>query len=267
MKYYIVILVCVVGLVIAPYSAVAEEAQPVEISAEKDLQWDRKNHRYLAHGDVEVVQGDVTLYADEMRAYYNADAGTSNLTNIEMIGNVRVVSKPYTAHGDDGVYDVAGGRAKLTGDNLRIVSPDQTITARDSLEYNSTTQEFFAYGRAHAVRGTYTLDADVLTALFDNAPSQEGEEKQSLKVLRARGNVVVSAPEEKIYGDRAVYDVKTELATMTGNVRIVQGPNVLRGSKAQMDMKIGVSQLMADPKKSSGDGRVRGVFYPASKKK
>lgn len=255
----------------APQGVYAQEntgEEPVEISAEKALEWDRKNHRYVARGDVEVKQGGITLYADEMTAHYDAEQGTTNLSRIDMEGNVKIVSPPYTAYGAQGTYDILTGRATLTGEGLKIVTPDEVITAKDSLEYNRLTQEFFANGQAQAVRGVYTLDADILTAKFHAVKTAEGETEQTqkLRTLHATGNVVVTAPEEKIYSDYAVYDVASDLATMTGNVRIEQGKNVLHGTKAQMDTKIGVSQLLADPKDRSDNGRVRGVFYPSEKK-
>lgn len=62
---------------------------------------------------------------------------------------------------------------------------------------------------------------------------------------------------------------------LTGHVRILQGDSWLEGSRANVDMATGVSQLFADPTAATkapdgtvtpaSDGRVKGIFYPKSK--
>lgn len=238
--------------------------QPLTISAERALEWDRNNSRYIARGAVEVRQGDTAVFADLMYAYYGAGAagGMGNITRIEMEGNIRVESPPYTAYGTTGVYDVTGGKATLIGDNLKIVTPGETITAKNMLEYDREAQTFTASGDARVVRGAHVLNAENLTALFGKAKGSE--DRLALKEVRARGNVVLSTPREKIRGKAAVYSAASDIAVMTGGISIEQGQNVLHGDKAQMDMKTGVSQLIAGGE--SGGGRVHGVFYPSTDK-
>lgn len=48
---------------------------------------------------------------------------------------------------------------------------------------------------------------------------------------------------------------------LTGKVRILQDKNWLEGTRAEVDMNTGISQLFAEGS-STGDGRVKGVFYP-----
>lgn len=250
----------------APPEAAAQDGgqQPLTISAERALEWDRNNSRYIARGAVEVRQGDTAVFADLMYAYYGAGAagGMGNITRIEMEGNIRVESPPYTAYGTTGVYDVTGGKATLIGDNLKIVTPGETITAKNMLEYDREAQTFTASGDARVVRGVHVLDAENLTALFGKAKGSE--DRLALKEVRARGNVVLSTPREKIRGKAAVYSAASDIAVMTGGISIEQGQNVLHGDKAQMDMKTGVSQLIAGG--GAGDGRVHGVFYPSTDK-
>jgi len=243
----------------------ADGQQPLTISAEHTLEWDRSNSRYIARGAVEVRQGDTAVFADMMYAYYGAGAagGMGNISRIEMEGNVRVESPPYTAYGMNGVYDVVGGKATLIGDNLKIVTPGEIITAQNMLEYDREAQTFTASGGARITRGEHVLDAENLTALFGKAKTNA--DKLALKEVRARGNVVLSTPREKIRGKVAIYSAASDIAVMTGGISIEQGQNVLHGDKAQMDMKTGVSQLIAGDGKAGG--RVSGVFYPSSDKK
>ncbi|TVQ83798.1 MAG: hypothetical protein EA357_05075 [Micavibrio sp.] len=261
---FLAVFLCAVFALSSPLSAFAEEGggdarQPVEISAEQALEWDRAGSRYIARGNVEVRQGGTAIYADVMYAYYGGEGGATSISRIEMQGNVRVAAAPYTAYGEEGVYEIASGTARLTGEGLRIVTPDETITARDVLQYTRDAQKFEAVGAARVVRGTHVLEADRLTAEFKDAAGGG----LTLDRLRADGNVVLSTEREKIRGQKAVYNAATETAVMTGDVRIEQGHNVLRGEEAHMDMKTGISQLVAVPETRGGDGRVRGIFYPA----
>ena len=47
----------------------------------------------------------------------------------------------------------------------------------------------------------------------------------------ARGDVTVVSKDQNATGDLGVYDVKTKTITLTGNVVVSQGKNVLRGER------------------------------------
>jgi lipopolysaccharide export system protein LptA len=86
-------------------------------------------------------------------------------------------------------------------------------------------------------------------------PGPGGEQK--IKRLEARGSVVVTQKEQTATGDLGIFDMKTNTVTLTGNVVMTQGQNVLRGEKLVVDLASGVSRVEAG---KGGHGRVQGLF-------
>ncbi len=89
-RWLLAISAAVLGLVMLPAASVAAKsaspapaqtlgldtgagggkAQPVAISADNGIEWRQADQVYIARGNVKAVRGNVTVYADEMRAYY-----------------------------------------------------------------------------------------------------------------------------------------------------------------------------------------------------
>ena len=90
-------------------------------------------------------------------------------------------------------------------------------------------------------------------------PGPGGE--QRIKRLEARGGVVVTQKEQTATGELGVFDMETNTVTLTGNVVMTQGKNVLRGDKLVVDLTSGVSRVESG---KNGQGRVQGLFLPGS---
>lgn len=86
-------------------------------------------------------------------------------------------------------------------------------------------------------------------------PGPGGEQK--IKRLEAHGNVVVIQKDQTATGDLGIFDMKTNTVTMTNNVVMTQGQNVLRGGKLIVDLTTGVSRV-----ETGNSGRVQGLFIP-----
>lgn len=85
--------------------------------------------------------------------------------------------------------------------------------------------------------------------------------QQKIKRLEARGGVVVTQKEQTATGDLGLFDMQTNTVTLTGNVVMTQGHNVLRGDRLVVDLTSGVSRVELS---KSGQGRVQGLFLPGS---
>jgi lipopolysaccharide export system protein LptA len=85
---------------------------------------------------------------------------------------------------------------------------------------------------------------------------------QRIRRIEATGGVIVTNKDQKATGDLGVFDMRTNLATISGNVVISQGPNVMRAEKLVVDMKTGFSKMEAGTK--YGNKRVQGLFLPSS---
>src|SRR3546814_13288310 len=65
---------------------------------------------------------------------------------LEAVGNVRINSPEGTVYGDKGQYKLDEQVFVMTGDNLRLVSKEDVVTARDSLEYWEGQRKAIARG-------------------------------------------------------------------------------------------------------------------------
>lgn len=80
---------------------------------------------------------------------------------------------------------------------------------------------------------------------------------QQIKRLEAHGGVVVTQKEQTATGDKGIFDMKSNTVTLTGNVVMTQGKNVLRGERLVVNLVTGVSRV-------DGSGRVQMLVQPGS---
>jgi lipopolysaccharide export system protein LptA len=142
------------------------------------------------------------------------------------------------------------------------------ITA-DSMEWLNEKKIAIARGNADAVQGRYTLSAHTLTAHItsnsnDGSIANGSTSNSQISLIEAEGNVLLTTPNEKAWGNTGTYDVRNKTATLVGAVVLTQGETVLHGEKLVMDLNTGHSRLdgMAGPAEPDGDGRVKAIFNP-----
>lgn len=239
--------------------------EPLEVTADGTLEWLRNDKTFIAKQNAMAKQGDASVSAATLTALYRDGQNGSDMEIYQVKADTNVVlrSADSTAYGDNAIYKLDEGLATLTGNDLKLVMPDQTVTARDQFEYWTTDGRFNAIGNAQVVRpkvggGTDTLQGDKISAILKE--NEKGE--QVLDSLEATGNVVIITPAETVTGAYAIYRSGTNKAELTGGVTIKRGPNTLEGQRAVVDMTTNISTIYGEEGKPTG--RVRGVFYPGS---
>jgi len=79
-----------------------------------------------------------------------------------------------------------------------------------------------------------------------------------LQKVEAYGHVTIRTVTDTATGERAVYVPDTGIARLAGGrVRITRGQNQLEGTEAEVNMKTGISRLLA-----GNDGKVQGLMVP-----
>lgn len=227
--------------------------KPIEIHADNGIEWQQDAQAYIARGNAKAQQGNVTVHADQLTAYYEKgkDGGTQ-IWRIDADGNVRITTEEQTAYGKKGVYQVTKGVFVLTG-SPRLVTKTDKITAQQSIEFFEAKSLAVARGNAVATREDKRLRADVLTAYF----VKDKDGKTQVDRVDAYDNVLISTPDEIVRGNRGVYYTKTGIVELQGSVKITRGNNQLNGETAEVNLNTGVSRLL-----SGGTGQVRGIFEP-----
>jgi lipopolysaccharide export system protein LptA len=93
-----------------------------------------------------------------------------------------------------------------------------------------------------------------MTVTNVDVKQDDGSTKSTPDLLDARGHVTITSKGQVITGDASIYHVRSNTMTVTGNVTLVQGKNVIKGQKLDLDMKTNHMQMTG--------GRVQGSFVP-----
>jgi lipopolysaccharide export system protein LptA len=232
---------------------------PLEVSAQKSLEYHQNEHVYLARGKAKAVRGDVTITAEDMAAYERTGANSkSEIYKLTAHQDVIIATTQQQIYGDEGIYDADKRVAVLTGGNLRFVDANETVTARDSLEYWQDKKQAIARGHAVALRDNRRVESDRMVAQFRDQPNGSLE----LAQLTADGNVTITTDTDVARGDKAVYDMSRNIAILSGKVRVTRGASQLNGTTAEVDFKTGISRMTG----TSETNRVQALFVPEANK-
>ena len=287
---------------------------PVEVTSDGGMEWRQNEQTIIAKGNAKAVRGDVTVTADQLIAHYRKKAGAAGSTpavagtatpakadvakaatpgvpddtgnnevyRLEAVGNVHIFTPTDQAFADHAVYDIDQAVLVLTGHDLHIITPQQTMSARDVMEYWS--QKHMAVGRGNAVVTTNDgrrVTADVLVGYTADPNAAPGSPVQKvaatttasvkpgadpmlsggsgkLQRVDAFGHVEVRTQAEIFHADKGVYVPDSGIARLAGNVHLTRGQNQLNGDEAVINLKTGVSTMERHP-----GNRVEGLVVPS----
>ncbi|HZL58749.1 MAG TPA: LptA/OstA family protein [Stellaceae bacterium] len=292
MKFTSVLVTGAIGLALGGFIGAAQAEglggdslasdKPIHITAENGIEWQQSNRVYIARGHATATRGDGSVAGDVLYAYYRparatstngeqkppsgastlmaGTGGSTEIYRIEADGHVRFTDADRIGYGDHAVYDVDQAVLVITGKNLRIETPRETITARDTLEWYDKKQIAVARGDAIATRDDRRIRGDVLTAEAEKPDNQPAK----IRRVDAYGHVFVSTPDQIAQGSQGVYDLETGIATLIGDVKVTKGDNELTGQYAVVDTNNNVSRILAAPPNSrtasGGKQRVEGLL-------
>ena len=215
-------------------------ALPVAIEADQGVEWRQNEQVYIARGNATAKRGETTIRADALYAHYRkTQDNRQEIYKITAQGAVKITTPKETITSDTAEYAVETSIFTLKGRPVKIESGKSTLTAA-LVVYNSKSKVANVTGGAQVVEEKKRVRADRFVAFF----KEEGG-KQSLKRVEALGNVVITTPTEIARGNKGDYDSESQVATLSGNVRLTRGDNQLNGDRAEVNMKTGVSKLLA----------------------
>jgi lipopolysaccharide export system protein LptA len=162
---------------------------------------------------------------------------------------------------DTGTPNAMQGFSKNKGQPINIEA--------EKLEVRDKDKTAVFTGKVVVIQGDTTMRCKTLTVFYVGQPGKDDAAKpvtkgpggeQKIKKLEAHGDVVVTQNDQIATGDAAVFDMDTNVVTMTGKVVVTQGQNVLRGNKLVVDMTTSYSRVESG---NGGNGRVQGLFVPS----
>jgi len=247
------------GAEAAAQPASFSDGGPLEITAQEGIEWQRDQQIYLARGNAVARRGDLTVRAGTLAAHYRRAAdGQERIVRVEAIGDVEIETPGEKIFGDRAVYYVEERVLRITGEDLRLETESELVTARESLEYFERAEGGpLAVARGQAVLQRLDdgdrLEGEVVTARFESgegAPS-----RATLREVEAEGGVRVSGDNVFASGERGLYYAEEQRAILDGDVKVTRGENQLNGARAEVDLRTGVSRLLA-----GGGAPVRGLL-------
>ncbi len=139
--------------------------------------------------------------------------------------------------------------ATFSGD-VRVVQGDTTMRCKTLVVF---------YGEEVGIGG----DKPVVRAKTSSGSTPPNA--QSIRRIEAHGDVTVTSKDQNASGDLGVYDLHDKTITLSGNVVVSQGKNVIHGERVVVDTVTGNARVESAP--GATQGRVRALIIPNSDSK
>jgi lipopolysaccharide transport protein LptA len=176
----------------------------------------------------------------------------------------------FTPKGADGAK-VAKPETPKTGAALQpsLINPADAkkpiyVEAR-SLEVDDKKQLATFRENVSATQGDFNIKSQALEVAYaqpgpgPKTANAGGAPAGDVRNIVARGKVLVTSKEQNASSDKAVFDVKAQTVTLTENVVVTQGKNIIKGDRLVIDVTTGKSTFQMND-----SGRTSAVFEAKS---
>jgi len=133
--------------------------------------------------------------------------------------------------------------------NVQVVQGDTTMKCQ-------TLVVFYGQEVGIAANGAPATDAKPAST----SPMPKGA--QNIRRIEARGGVTVVTKDQNASGDLGIYDLQSKTITLTGNVVVSQGQNVIHGERVVVDTVTGNARVESKESGGTVPGRVRALILP-----
>jgi lipopolysaccharide export system protein LptA len=117
--------------------------------------------------------------------------------------------------------------------NVQVVQGDTTMKCQSLVVF---------YGQEIGIAGA---DKQASTTPVTTSKSTPGmpQGAQNIRRIEARGGVTVITKDQNVKGETGIYDLETKTITLSGNVVVSQGQNVIHGEKVVVDTVTGSAKV------------------------
>jgi lipopolysaccharide export system protein LptA len=167
-------------------------------------------------------------------------------------------------------------------------SRDKPLTIQaTSLEVREKEKVATFSGDVHVLQGDTVMRCKILLVYYEGSASkgagpktvQPGPDGSSqIRRMEAHGNLVITQRDQIVTGDRGDFDTRNNTATLSGNVVVTKGQDVMRGERLVVNLTEGVFKMesgvrpvdMTMPPRErdkSGQGQTQKKLPPPARKK
>jgi lipopolysaccharide export system protein LptA len=136
--------------------------------------------------------------------------------------------------------------------NVQVVQGDTTMKCQTLVVF---------YGQEVGIGANGSTTATVKPA-SNTAAAGMPKGAQNIRRIEARGGVTVITKDQNASGDLGVYDLQSKTITLTGNVVVSQGQNVIHGERVVVDTVTGNARVESSEGGGAAPGRVRALIQP-----
>jgi lipopolysaccharide export system protein LptA len=137
--------------------------------------------------------------------------------------------------------------------SVQVVQGDMTIKCQTLVVF---------YGPEEGSASVATAKAATTVNGAAAASPPVPQDAHDIRRIEARGDVTVANKDQNASGDLGVYDLKAKTITLTGNVVVSQGKNVVRGDRVVVDTETGYSRVESAATTTTAPSRVRALILP-----
>lgn len=147
-----------------------------------------------------------------------------------------------------------------------------TLEVRDKIKQATFT------GDVVVVQGDTTMKCQTLVVFYGEELGLAGgtpaavtakpspgvpQSMQNIRRIEAHGDVTVFSKDQNASGDFGIYDLKAKTITLTGNVVVSQGADVVHGERVVVDTVTGNARIESvNPGGAAAPSRVRALIQP-----
>ena len=230
-----------------------QKSNQFKVEADKSIEYFEKQKIYVASGNAKASKGNFSIKAERITAFLGKTK-SSNITDIEAIGNVIIMNQNTTAKSSFATYNFKNKFIILKGNNQSIESRKFRLLSKNFISFDDINKIANSEGDVKLfLSGPISITANRINANFDKI-------NNNLISANAKGNVKIKTKSETISSNSAKYDSNTDIISLKGNVIIKRDKSILTGEKGYMNLNTRKSRI-----ESSKSKRVKGVFSPIQK--
>jgi len=165
-----------------------------------------------------------------------------------MVAAVAICGPEATAEKNQGPQNALQGFSQNRDQPVKINAATLEVREKDKMATFS--------GDVHVLNGDTELRCKSLVVFYEEEtagsknmkaadPGPGGE--HSIKRIEAKGNVIVVQKDQHATGDAAIFNMRENIVTLTGNVVVTRAQNILRGQRLTVDLTNGVSKMDGGP--------------------